>query len=365
MLLLVPATCLAQKVPAAERYVGARVCQRCHPQQFEIQSRSGHAAALSRAAEHPMQSSFPADFIAYRAPEYRLVWKQMDDGFRAIVHDGNQTVEQRVEWAFGAGDQAVTFVSQLDEDRYVEHHLSYYSASGALAATPGHRNTRAANPQEAFGVLYPTFAPDSSILRCFQCHSTGPLSIDDAMRIAPFEAGVRCESCHGPGSRHATAATRATIFNPKRIGAAALNNFCGRCHRPPASDPSAIDWGDAWNVRHQPVFLSQSACFVKSNKLAPLDRRQGAALNCLTCHAAHGPLRRNDASWYNSRCATCHTAASHPPAAVCTAGSGRPSGCADCHMPKFRPQPNLQFTNHWIGVFFGRAGLRPRPFSAP
>ena len=66
-------------------------------------------------------------------------------------------------------------MSQLDEDSYVEHHFSYYSALHSLAATPGHENQPAANLPEALGVRYKTFDPESRIMRCFQCHSTGPL----------------------------------------------------------------------------------------------------------------------------------------------------------------------------------------------
>lgn len=348
VLLFGAATCFAQKTAGSRRYAGSRVCQGCHERQYELQSRSAHAASLSSAARHSLASAFPDDFTAYRAPDYRLQWKRHPDGFRVGVFDGKQTLEKAVEWAFGAGHQAVTFVSQMDEDRYVEHHLSYYSAAGSLAPTPGHRNMRAGSAEEAFGVLYTTFDPESAILRCFQCHSTGPLSLGAGLRIQPAEPGVRCEACHGPGGRHAKAASRETIFNPKQLNAAAMNNFCGRCHRPPASDPSAIDWRDPWNVRHQPVFLSQSLCFLKS----------GGALTCLTCHDAHAPLRRNDNAWYNTRCGACHDARSRPPAAVCTSAAN--VACASCHMPKVKPQPNLQFTNHWIGVFRDGAVLRPR-----
>lgn len=351
LLLCLAAGLLAQKTGGGNRYVGSRACQSCHAQQHASQSRSGHAAALSRAADHRLASSFPKEFTAYRAPDFRLHWKRDGGAFRVSIFDGKQTVETGVEWAFGAGDQAVTFVSQMDEGRYVEHHLSYYPAAGSLALTPGHRSTRAANAQEAFGVFYATFDPESAMLRCFQCHSTGPLSLGENLKIEPRELGVRCEACHGPGMRHASAGTKATIFNPKKLSAPQMNAFCGACHRPPASDPANIDWRDPWNVRHQPVFLSQSQCFLRS----------GGKLNCLTCHDPHAPLRRKEVAWYNSRCATCHRSDVRPPARICTSGAS--TDCAQCHMPKVKPQANLQFTNHWIGVFRAGAALRPRPAS--
>ena len=71
--------------PPASQYAGSAACRACHPAQFKQQSQTGHARALSRANEHPLGPELP---------------------------------EQRGEWAFGAGHQAVTFVSRIDEDRY-------------------------------------------------------------------------------------------------------------------------------------------------------------------------------------------------------------------------------------------------------
>jgi len=89
---------------------------------------------------------------------------------------------------------------------------------------------------------------------------------------------VRCEACHGPGSLPVEAASlgqaeraKRLIQNPGRMFASDLNQFCGNCHRAPQDGPLS-NWSKAWNVRHQPIYLSQSACFLKSN----------GALSCLT-----------------------------------------------------------------------------------
>ena len=79
------------------QYIGSKACAGCHQAQYSQQSKTGHAHALSAAAEHPLAASFP---------------------------------KSAAEWAFGAGEQAVTFVSRLDEDYYIEHGLTYYRSSG-------------------------------------------------------------------------------------------------------------------------------------------------------------------------------------------------------------------------------------------
>ena len=228
--------------------------------------------------------------------------------------------------------QAVTFVSRRDSDSYLEHHLSYYPRSKTYAATPGH----AGAPEP--GVQYRIFSPGSEILRCFSCHSTGPLSLDADNRIQPSENGVRCEACHGPGSIHAAAPSKDNIIQPGRYTAGELNQFCGNCHRKPAAAGEDTDWTNPWNARHQPLYLAESRCFLQSR----------GKLNCLTCHNAHTGQTKTD-------CQSCHARPKHT-ATVAVAGKN----CVTCHMPAVKPSELLRFTNHWIGVYRAGATLRPR-----
>lgn len=322
--------------PKAARFVGAQRCGTCHREQFARQSASGHAQALHRAAEHPLAGSFAPKGRLLRKPNYRSEFLRDPEQFRIRASDDENFMDIPVEWAFGSGEQAVTFVSRVDEDWYLEHYYSYYTALGSLAPTPGQDGIQPKTLPEAVGLLYKTLDPNVGIVGCFECHSTGPLSVSARRELQPAERGVRCESCHGPGSLHVETTGRAALQNPRRLSAAELNKFCGRCHRPPAGEGVAIDWNYAWNVRHQPVYFSQSACFRKSK----------GVLSCLTCHDPHQPLRKNDASYYNQRCVSCH--------AVTKGGN-----CIDCHMPRVAPQPPLRFSNHWIGVYKDGAKLRP------
>ena len=283
---------------AAGQYIGSAACGKCHPKQYSEQSKSGHARSLSRAREHPLASRFPG------TPG---------------------------EWAFGAGDQAITFVSRAGKEFYVEHGLSYYARSKSMALTPGHSSDA--------GVRYRTFDPDAAILRCFQCHSTGPLRMDDDGGIVPSEVGVRCETCHGPGEGHAQ--SKAPIHNPKRMSAVEVNDFCGACHRKVSGPEEFTNWNDPWNTRHQPLYLAQSRCFLKSS----------GKLSCFTCHTPHSPVSRS-ADLYSSQCRSCHEMPRHKT----NIGS---QACTTCHMPAVKLNENLRFANHWIGVFGKGQTLRP------
>jgi hypothetical protein len=269
---------------AAQAYAGTSACAGCHAKLAESHSKTGHAGALRR------------------------------DGGR---------------WAFGSGLQAITWVSQVDEDTYLEHGLSWYRRRGGLDLTPGHRGPR--------GVAYRTFAPDAAILRCFQCHSTGNLRVGQGRAIEPAESGVHCEACHGPSDAHARSPTESKPRNPGKFPAVEINRLCGECHRMPPASGSDVNWENPWNARHQPVYLSQSACFSNS----------AGRLSCVTCHAAHGTAAIDA----NTRCASCHPAPKHR-----TAIAGK--DCVSCHMPGVEPSPLLRFANHWIGVY-GANPLRP------
>lgn len=285
----------------AGQEVGAKTCQSCHSRQAARQVSTAHARSLIPASDHPLAPRF--------GPLARF----------------------QPEWAFGGGVQAVTFVSWLRSNAYLEHHLSYYPALNRLEATPGHEG----KPEP--GVIYPVIAGDAAILRCFRCHSTGPLHIGPDMRISVSEPGVRCESCHGPGAAHAAKPGQGNIVNPGKYPAADLNAMCGSCHRKPASAGDDTDWGNAWNVRHQPLYLAESTCFLRSS----------GRLSCLTCHDPHsGEVKAS--------CADCHAKPKHRAATPVAKNS-----CVFCHMPGVVPRPGLKFANHWIGIYAPGRPLRP------
>ena len=335
-----------------EDFVGAEECGTCHPVQLASQATSGHANSLSAASAHRLAAAFAPDGQLERPPGLQYVYRSDEQGLSVEVSDRSQHLGLQLEWAFGAGAQAVTFVGQADEDRYLEHHFSYYALTNSFAPTPGHRDQPAETLEDALGVYYETFGADSTIMRCFQCHSTGPLALGEDFALSPHELGVRCEACHGAGRQHVravkagnAAGVRESIGNPRRFTGDDLLRFCGACHRPPASNPEDLDWSDPWNIRHQPVYLSRSACY----------RSSGRTLLCTSCHEPHAPLTRGLAK-YDGTCVQCH-GDSAPPSESCRPSPAKP--CASCHMPVVTPQPGLQFTNHWIGIYDDRSPLRP------
>jgi hypothetical protein len=201
--------------PGAGGNVASEVVSKAAPDGYTLVLGTAGTHGINAALYKKLPFDVEADFTPIaplrRNPNFRFQFLHASGGLRVSVSNDQGSLTLPVQWAFGAGDQAVTFVSQMNEDWYVEHHFSYYSSTHSLESTPGHHNHQATSLQDALGVLYKTFDPESRIMRCFQCHSTGHLSLGPKLDIVPAETGVRCEACHGPGSLHVEAARRAAV----------------------------------------------------------------------------------------------------------------------------------------------------------
>ncbi len=327
-------------------YAGADRCTACHRAQAIVQVLSAHALALSPAAEHPLAKSFSAGHNLTRLGIYEYSF-QAEPALRMSIHDSKDKMIIPLEWAFGAGRQAVTFVTRVDREWYVEYSASYYTATKRYGLTPGHDRIKPSSLAEAAGVLYKIGDDARGIEACFECHSTGLVSFDSEGQAKITEKGVRCEACHGGATKHVSDPKSNPMPVLRGMPGSAMNELCGRCHRPPAGKRDTIDWNYAWNVRHQPVYLNESRCFQKS----------AGALSCVSCHNPHEQRAGKSMASYNRVCQSCHTQTVRKPNASCfTENQGN---CVDCHMPLVSPQPALRFTNHWIGRYADGSRLRP------
>ena len=110
------------------------------------------------------------------------------------------------EWAFGAGDQAITFVSRIDAGHYREEGRSWYRQTNGFGPTPG-----AATPA---GTTYRIFDPSGAILNCFSCHSTGPLTLAADESLVPTRVGSAVRRLPRPGGGARPVAGRRASAKP-------------------------------------------------------------------------------------------------------------------------------------------------------
>jgi Cytochrome c554 and c-prime len=340
--------------PSYSLYVGDPACSECHPGEAAHHSRSGHSRTLRRAAGTKLARELNG--IATEDPERPgVIWKYslQNDQFWTERTE-NETVDRFViEYAFGSGRFATTFVTMLDRDprRPVcsEHRLTFFAHTHAPGLTPGLSLAGHAAGNTDRGRVNST----EDTLNCFRCHTTVISDRgDDVLDLATMIPNVSCERCHGPARAHVDAAHHGESgrilrmpFGPGRSTTNEQLQLCGRCHRLPAMiTPGAIRVDNPNLIRHQPVGLVQSACFKRSNR----------ALNCVTCHDPHARAS-SDRTAYEHVCLSCHGA---NPGTTCSVSPR--SGCIDCHMPRRDATRGMMMTDHWIRVIPGRQ-LSPLP----
>jgi len=284
-----------------------------------------------------------------------VLWSyQFRDGRLQIARTAAGRVEKwLVDYAFGSGHNATTFVNVLDPSipKVLEHRLTYYTQEKSLGITPG----------QGADVESPVVTPHGSELKprdarkCFRCHSTqiaarGDERIDEETMIP----NVSCERCHGPGRAHvlkARAGAReselALPFGPDRYTAPTLLKLCGECHRHPSgAGPGQITPDNPRLPRFQPVGLMQSKCY----------RQSAGALSCVTCHEPHARAS-SDRGLYDRQCLKCHggpdseatrTTGVGPADRVCPVSPRE--RCVECHMPRVEAGQHILFSDHWIRI---------------
>jgi hypothetical protein len=331
-------------------YVGDSSCRACHPGESALHARSGHARTLRPAAE--TAAARRLDGVTAPDPERPgVTWSFAREGgkFTTTRREAAEARTMAVEWAFGSGRHAVTFGTLTDKDpahpSLLEHRLTTFSHDDHPGLTPGQSLRGHAEGNTPYGRNH---SPENT-RACFGCHATttsdrGPEFLDTSAMIPD----VSCERCHGPGREHIEAARRgsgpaalAMPLGPGRSTLAEQVRACGQCHRlPEMVARGSIRTDNPVLVRHQPVGLMRSACFVKS----------GGALGCTTCHDPHD-RSSDDTHAYEAACLKCHSGPAQTPCPT----SPR-SGCIACHMPRRDVARGMLMTDHWI---------RTRPDAAP
>jgi len=322
-------------------FVGIQTCTRCHPQQAADHATSGHAHTFARATESDVAKRWHGR--SFRDPErkYEYRYRFGPDGLSTTIPAkfGDQSFP--LDFVFGSGRHAVSFLTLVPnregETDGVEHRVSSFGSDERLALTPGHRGEQARQKIEEFGTVH--LRASTELDRCVECHTTtGTIRGPDIENLLP---NVTCESCHGPGAEHVRTQEQQqpaveSLQIASRWTAQTQLEMCGRCHRRTDQLSKPPEKQDYKIVRFQPVGLSQSQCYQKSN----------GHLMCTTCHDPHhAPVK--DAAHYDRKCLECH---SKDLSVHNSCPSRRQTGCSACHLPPIQVHPGFVFSDHWIRV---------------
>jgi len=363
-----PADAHAVTLPA---YVGSARCGECHKAKRAAWSRSWHARALARADRRAVVGDFGNRHFAGSSSE---AWMKRS-GAASLMRTrgpGGDVADFAVDWVIG-GKRMQDDVTVFPDGRWqvlpVYYHVTAHEWVDYTEAKQG-----ALTPDHPF--YWANFRRMANH-ECLDCHSTGLVVDYDraaqrwSTRFA--DAGVGCESCHGPGGRHAESADAADIFQPAKappeLGLAA----CGQCHGPRNPLFPLLDAdhhfrpGQRYDDFYDPIVVligeRQSGDFFADGRpmtssfeyqalLQSACYRRGGA-TCLTCHTAphetHGPaeLRAADP---DRGCRGCHAPVFAAGRAHTHHRAAAAQRCVGCHMPKVVSGVLDHFADHAIDV---------------
>jgi hypothetical protein len=316
------------------RYIGSKQCAQCHP----TQAKHFHENSMSRALEPVDRCKIleGAVHFSFVFGPYTYTIKRSGEKVLYQVADDKDVFVTELMYAFGQGKAGQTYVYNIDGAFY-ESRVSYYAQLNALDLTVGATESKPSTLREAAGRLMDS--TDSN--KCFGCHTTGA-RIGNSLQLKSFEAGVQCESCHGPGGAHVDSIRDGkpaphTIRSLKGMDPQQANEMCGTCHRT-WETVMIMGLKGPNNARFPPYRLTNSACF-------SLDDRR---ISCLACHNPHEALVSDDKA-YDSKCAACHNASNESiKKKVCPVAK---EACTSCHMPRIKnAEAHHSFPDHWIRV---------------
>jgi hypothetical protein len=332
-------------------YIGSQACRECHPGAYAAFLGSGHARTFDLAGRAPVARQLDGQSIDDpELPGVRWTFERgaAGDQLSLVRHEGNVSRRMPLDFAFGSGRHAMTFVTLESEKplRSLEHRITFFAALDRLGITPGQR-TADGDPRE---MRDGRELHEEGTLRCFRCHVTRT-SADSTSKLdrETLIPRISCERCHGPGRAHVDRMAFASDDPDYRRGldhldAAGEMHFCGQCHRhPDHAPPGRILRDNPEIARFQPVGLMQSRCYQES----------AGAMRCVSCHDPHS-RGRTDAAHYEAICLSCHNA---QPQAVCSVSPRE--GCIGCHMSRVDSGQEITFSDHWIRVRTPEDAPRP------
>lgn len=355
--------------------VGSKACAQCHQDIYNQFTRTGMGQSMARGSDASQLEKVPGAVTLFdqKINRHFSVYRNGADLYQSeseLDASGKKVFEQefRLDYAVGAGEAGYSYL--VARGKYLfQAPLSFYSKTQSWELSPGYE-------MRDQGFSRPIF------MQCIVCHSGRPAPAAGAERPSspyqtdpfvganpPFdELAIGCENCHGPGALHVkerqagaslSGAIDTAVVNPARLSPELASEICMPCHQ--AGDARVLRPGrtmadfrpgtpldDTLAIFQMPLSegaptpspllghyfgMRLSECFAKS----------GGKLGCTTCHNPHQELKgAQAATYYRSRCLTCHTLKSCTLPMASRLKTQPPDNCVGCHMPK----QNLTAVSH-------------------
>ncbi len=352
-----PARPVADSPSGKKPFAGSKTCYDCHAKFYEIWSASRHGLAMQ-----PYSPAFAKKELKPQADEV-LIGKQ---SYRAETgaqqgwvreKEGDKETRYPIAHVMG-GKNVYYFLTQLPKGRlqvlpvaYDVHKQTWYdtTASG-VRHFPDRRQRDEALPWTDRLFTFNT--------TCFDCHvsqlATNYDLKTDTYQTTWREAGISCESCHGPGGEHIQAmeagvkghtSKEIKIIRTLEFSHERMNDMCATCHAKLVPLSTAFvagekfyDHYDLITLEHQDFYpdgrdLGENYTFT-SWSMSPCLKSE--KLDCNQCHTPSGRPRFEGAK-SNQSCLPCHAQiVANPTAHSHHKAESTGNSCIACHMPTSR-----------------------------
>jgi hypothetical protein len=355
-----------------------QVCLQCHTEQRAFSATSHHRTS-QESRRDSILGSFRSDgsnvlMIADPAkagdtPGLYFKMEEKDGVYyqRAVAGWPEQlrTRSEKIDLVIGSGKRGQSYLYWRGDELF-ELPVSYWSEGQRWINSPGYKN----------GTM--NFARPITP-RCMECHTSFVEQASDDLIANRYHkgslvVGITCEVCHGMGRDHValqvsklptTRVTKEQIINPAKLSRDRQVDICALCHNGNQSGGKTRAFSFTPGEQLDKYFhsnIGDTAAHpdVHGNQVGLLKKSQcyisSPTMSCSTCHDVHASER--EASWYSSRCLTCHQVESCGMSK--TLGAKITNGCVGCHMgvepttafnfdTVGKPlKPTMQ--NHWIKI---------------
>ena len=338
---------------AENEYVGSGSCIECHEKFYELWSTSHHGKAMQPLnAEFVKNEKLPdSEDFSLEGKIYKIAFG--DSTMTMIEKDGDNVKNYDVTWILG-GKNVYYFLTPLEKGKLQTIPLAY------------NLNTKIwyNNPQSALR-HFPEGPADQALpwrdrmynfnTSCYSCHvSQLETNFDlatDSYQSNWNEAGINCETCHGPSGEHVRIFRNAKEGEvQKELGLISTKVFtpeqhnwsCAPCHAKMRPITAGYMPGDRYFDNYDLVVLNNTDFYPDGRDLGENYTYTGWMMNecnsngqfhCVMCHTSSGRDRFKDNP--NDACKSCHAER----VADVVAHSGHKAGsagavCINCHMPK-------------------------------
>lgn len=345
--------CCASCGKKEQSYMGSRSCRECHENFYELWETSYHGRAMQNfTAAFADENLSPCDTFIRSSDEYFSFVRKNGEG--VMITPGGDSYP--VRFVLG-GKYVYYFLTPMDGGKLQTLPLGYDVEKEVwfdiTASSIRLHQTESDEPLPWTDRRY-TFNT-----ACFSCHVSQLSSEynikEDSYKTTWKEAGINCETCHGPAEKHNREFQKAeksgkepdemylkTVMQSRGYTAEQVNASCSYCHAKMLSLTPEYIPGEEF-FRHFDLVTYENPDYYPDGRdlgenytytswrMSPCV--QNSDMDCMHCHTSSGRYRQKEDP--NASCLPCHSQQVEHATEHTRHPEGSPGNiCINCHLPK-------------------------------